>query len=207
VNYAQAGTVITCQLRTSISTQIAKEGDYIEATVSQPISLGGYSQIPAGTVVSGQVASAEAGRRLSRSGELTLAFNQLRLPNGVTVPITAHLSGGAGKYKENNQGQFRGEGTKAKLGQTAIRGGAGAGLGAALGTGVGAIAGGGYGAGRGAWSGAAIGGGIGVGDMLLRKGRDVTIPSGTPLNVELDQPAPIPDANGTVQQPATQGVF
>jgi hypothetical protein len=43
--------------------------------------------------------------------------------------------------------------------------------------------------------------------MLLRKGREVTIPSGTSLNVELDQPVAIPDANGTVQQPATQGVF
>jgi hypothetical protein len=207
VQYAQAGTVIQCQLRTSISTQVAKEGDLVEAAVSQPVALGGYGSIPAGTVVSGQVASAEAGRRLSRSGELTLAFTSMRLPNGVTVPITAHLSGGAGKYKENNQGQFRGEGVKAKLGQTAIRGGLGAGLGAALGTGVGAIAGGGRGAGMGAWSGAAIGGGLGAGDMLLRKGRDVIIPSGTPLNVELDQPVALPDANGTVQQPATGGVF
>ena len=207
VQYAQAGTVIPCQLRTSISTQVAKDGDYIEATTSQPIPLGGYSSIPAGSVVSGQVANAESGRRLSRSGALSIAFNQLRLPNGVTVPITAHLSGGAGKYKENNQGEFRGEGGKAKLGQTAIRGGVGAGLGAALGTGLGAIAGGGHGAGMGAWSGAAIGGGLGVGDMLLRKGRDVVIPSGTSLNVELDQPAAIPDVNGTVQQPATQGVF
>lgn len=74
-----------------------------------------------------------------------------------------------------------------KVGQTAIRGGLGAGLGAGLGTAVGAIAGGGHGAGMGAWSGAAIGGGIGVADMLLRKGRDVIIPTGTNIQVQLDQ--------------------
>ncbi len=207
VAYAQAGTSIQVALRTSISTQIAKEGDFIEAAVTQPVQLGGYSSIPAGSVVAGQITSAEAGRRLSRSGALSITFNQLRLPSGVTVPIQAHLSSGAGKYKQKNDGQLRGEGGMAKVGQTAIRGGLGAGLGAALGTGVGAIAGGGHGAGMGAWSGAAIGGGVGVADMLLRKGRDVTIPSGTDMEIQLDQPVSIPDANGTVQQPASGGVF
>jgi hypothetical protein len=207
VTYAPAGTSISVALRTSISTQIAKEGDFIEAAVSQPVALGGSGSIPAGSVVAGQITSAEAGRRLSRSGALSIDFNQLRLPNGVTIPIQAHLSSGAGKYKQKGDGQFRGEGGMAKLGQTAIRGGLGAGLGAALGTGVGAIAGGGHGAGMGAWSGAAIGGGVGVADMLLRKGRDVTIPSGTEMEIQLDQPVSIPDANGTVQQPASGGVF
>jgi hypothetical protein len=207
VAYAQAGTTISVALRTSISTQVAKEGDFIEAAVTQAVPLGGYASIPAGSVVAGQITSAEAGRRLSRSGALSITFNQLRLPSGVTVPIQAHLASGVGKYKEKDNGQLRGEGGKAKLGQTAIRGGLGAGLGAALGTGVGAIAGGGYGAGMGAWSGAAIGGGLGVGDMLLRKGRDVTIQSGTTMDIQLDQPVTIPDTNGTVQQPATGGVF
>ena len=207
IAYAQAGTTISVALRTSISTQVAKEGDFIEAAVTQAVPLGGYASIPAGSVVAGQITSAEAGRRLSRSGALSITFNQLRLPSGVTIPIQAHLSSGVGKYKEKENGQLRGEGGKAKLGQTAIRGGLGAGLGAALGTGVGAIAGGGHGAGMGAWSGAAIGGGLGVGDMLLRKGRDVTIQSGTTMDIQLDQPVSIPDANGTVTQPATGGVF
>ncbi len=207
VAYAQAGTTISVALRTSISTQIAKEGDFIEAAVTNSVPLGAYGSIPAGSVVAGQITSAEKGKRLSRSGALSISFNQLRLPNGVTVPISAHLVSGAGKYKEKNGNQLRGEGGMAKIGQTAIRGGVGAGLGAALGTGVGAIAGGGYGAGMGAWSGAAIGGGIGVADMLLRKGRDVTIPSGTTMDIQLDQPVSIPDAGGTVQQPATGGVF
>lgn len=45
------------------------------------------------------------------------------------------------------------------------------------------------GAGRGAWSGAAIGGGVGVLDsLILRKGKNVTIASGTPMSLQLDAP-------------------
>jgi hypothetical protein len=45
------------------------------------------------------------------------------------------------------------------------------------------------GAGRGAWSGAAIGGGVGLADsLLLRKGKNVDIHSGTPIQLQLDAP-------------------
>lgn len=205
VSYAQAGTVMPAALKTSISTQVAKAGDYIEAQLTQPIPLGGAGSIPAGSVVSGQITEAKAGGRLSRSGALSIAFNQLRLPSGVSVPITAHIVGGVGKYNEKGNGTMRGEGMTAKLGQGLLRGGLGAGLGAGLGTAVGAIAGGGHGAGMGAWSGAAIGGGVGVADMLLRKGRDVVIPSGTPLQVQLDQAVSIPEGGGPSMP--TTGVF
>ncbi len=47
----------------------------------------------------------------------------------------------------------------------------------------------GVGAGRGAWSGAAIGGGLGLADsLLLRKGKNVVITSGTPIQLKLDAP-------------------
>ncbi len=108
------------------------------------------AQPPSGTVVSGQITEAKAGRRLSRSGSLSIQFNDLRLPGGASFPISAHLLGSIGRYKDVNAVE-RGEGWKAKLGQLALRGG-GAGLGAALGTGLGAIVDGGGGAGTGAWA-------------------------------------------------------
>lgn len=82
---------------------------------------------------------------------------------------------------------------EAKVGQFLLRAGGGAGLGAALGTGLGAIAGGGNGVGRGAWGGAAIGGGLGGLDMFLRKGRDVIIPSGTQMQLQLEEPLNLPE--------------
>lgn len=203
--FVPAGTVLPVSLQTAISTQVAKPGDYIQATISQNVSLGGRGYIPAGTQVVGTVSDSEAGRRLSRSGELSLQFNSLRLPSGQQIPITAHLQGSLGKYANKGTGTndvYRGEGWGAKLGQTAIRGGLGAGLGAGLGTAVGAIAGGGHGAGMGAWSGAAIGGGIGLADMFLRKGRDVIVPAGTNIEIQLDQPA---DLGGGGPPPVYRG--
>ncbi|MBS2000678.1 MAG: hypothetical protein U0103_00840 [Candidatus Obscuribacterales bacterium] len=190
------GLVIPIDLRTAISTQVAKAGDFIEATVNQNIPLNGSGYLPAGSVISGQVTEAKAGRRLSRSGSLSIAFNNLRLPSGASFPMTAHLVGSIGRYKDVN-GVERGEGWKAKLGQLALRGVGGAGLGAALGTGLGAIVNGGSGAGTGAWAGAAFGGGLGAMDMLLRKGRDVIIPSGTEMKLQMDQPLNLPLPGGS----------
>ena len=198
VAMAPAGLSMPISLKTSISTQVAKAGDMIEAQISQTMYLGNGT-IPAGSVVEGTITEAKDGKRLSRSGELSIKFNRLRTPDGIETPITAHLVGGIGKYTDEGSDQsdtVKGEGWKAKVGQTAIRGGVGAGAGAALGTALGAIAGGGRGVGRGAWGGAAIGGGVGAASMLMRKGRDVIIPSGTQMNLQLDAPATLAGGGG-----------
>ena len=190
---APAGTVIPAMLKISISTDVAQNGDLVEASILDAIPLQNGS-IPAGSTLLGQITEARQSGRLSQSGHLGMKFTSLRTPDGVSSPIQAHLTGLVGKYKLNGKGDdafLHGEGGKAKLGQTLIRGGVGAGAGAALGTAVGAIAGGPFGAGTGAWSGAAIGGGIGVGDMALRKGREVKLESGTRMQIQLDQPATI----------------
>lgn len=189
VMYAPAGLVMPVSLRTSISTQAAQSGDLIEAALTEPVNLGD-SSIPAGAVLVGQITEAKAGGFLGRSGMLGIKFNRLRTPDGVETPISAHIQGGIGKYADTQGDVIHGETWKNKVGQVALRGALGAGAGAALGTAVGAIAGGsGRSTGRGAWSGTAIGGGVGVVDSLvLRKGRDVTIKGGTPMQVQLDAP-------------------
>lgn len=190
VVYAPAGLVMPVALRTSISTQAAQAGDLIEANLTDAVNLGD-SNIPAGTVLVGQVTDARAGGFMGRSGMLGVKFTSIRMPDGAQVPITAHVVGGIGKYTDgNNDGVVAGETWKTKVGQGAIRGAVGAGTGAALGTAIGAIAGrSGRATGRGAWSGAAIGGGLGVAQsLLLRKGKEVTIQSGTPMQVQLDAP-------------------
>jgi hypothetical protein len=191
VTYAPAGLVIPIRLQTSISTQVARAGDLIEAQVSQTMYLGD-AQIPAGSVVVGEVTDSAKGGRFEKSGRLGIKFNRLRTPDGAETPISAHLVGGIGKYTGvggASADEVKGETWKAKVGQTAIRGAVGAGLGAALGTAVGAIASHGHGVGTGAWSGTAIGGGLGVADgLILRKGRDVVLQSGTPMQLQLDAP-------------------
>lgn len=195
VSYIPAGMVIPVTLSTAVSTNVARPGDMVQATLSQNVNLGD-SIIPAGSIVTGRVTDAKAGGFLGRAGMLTFKFNSLRTPNGMEVPMSAHIVGGLGKYAEvgSQSDTFAGETWKNKAGQTAMRGVIGAGAGAALGTAIGAIASHGHGytgrgIGRGAWSGAAIGGGVGVADgLLLRKGKQVNISSGLPLQLQLDAP-------------------
>lgn len=196
VVYAPAGLVLPVALRTSISTQAAQSGDLIEANLTDAVNLGN-STIPAGTVLVGQVTDARAGGFMGRSGMLGVKFNTMRTADGQQVPITAHIVGGIGKFAETGEDTFKGETWKTKVGQGAIRGGIGAGTGAALGTAIGAIAGrSGQATGRGAWSGAAIGGGLGVAQsVFLRKGKEVTIKSGTQMQVQLDAPVSLSGAN------------
>lgn len=222
--YMPAGMTLSASLATSISTEAAKPGDFVQATLTQPITLA-EGIVPSGTIIEGHVVEAKAGGFLGRSGRLTVKFDRLRTPSGASAQLAAHVVGNFGNYKQiaNGSGSFAGEGMGTKVGQTLIRGAIGAGAGAALGTAVGAIAGRGQqrvafrpvygpyghqmspvgyvpqvrggaasGAGRGAWSGAAIGGGAGVAQsLLLRQGKDVVIPSGTQVQLQLDGPATI----------------
>ncbi|MBZ0187663.1 MAG: hypothetical protein K8F91_15560 [Candidatus Obscuribacterales bacterium] len=188
VVYAPAGLVIPATLRTSISSNVARAGDIIQAEVSQAIILGD-SQIPVGTTLIGQVSDADAGKFLGRTGSMSITFTRLRTPDGQETPISAHILGGVDKYEpiDDQSASFKGETWKGKAVQAGVRGLVGAGTGAALGTAVGAIAGGARGAGKGAWSGTAIGAGVGVAQsLLLRKGSNVTIASGTPIKLQLD---------------------
>ena len=220
--YVPAGMMLEAQLQTAISTEAAKPGDLVSAVMNQPIQLGN-GVLPSGTVLEGTVETAKSGGFLGRAGRLTIKFNRLRTPNGLSVPMAATISGDLGKYHQtgDNSNSFAGEAMGTKVGQAALRTAIGAGAGAALGTAVGAIAGrgrtnvsyqpqyvplshgyvmqAGYaprngsgaarGAGRGAWSGAAIGGGVGLADsLILRKGKNVNVPSGTPIKLQLDAP-------------------
>ena len=207
VSYVPAGLVLPVQLSTSISTDVAKPGDLISATLADPVNLGN-SVIPAGSTITGRITTAKSGGFLGRAGMLGVKFNSLRTPNGVEVPMSAHVLGGIGKYTEiaAQSDTFAGETWKNKVGQTALRGTLGAGVGAGIGTAIGAIAGSGSyrhgrAIGRGAWSGAAIGGGLGVADALvLRKGKNVTIASGTSMQLQLDAPM-------TISQSVQMGAF
>lgn len=202
--FIPAGLSIPVRLSTSISTDAAQPGDMVEAKLSQPVQLAD-TMIPEGTTVVGTITSAKSGGFLGRAGMLTIKFNRLRLMNGQEFPMSAHIVGDIGKYTQTANGSdtVAGETWKNKVAQTVGRGVIGAGVGAALGTAVGAIAGAGQrqpwwmgghslagqDAGRGAWSGAAIGGGVGAADgLILRKGKQVNIASGTSLNLQLDSP-------------------
>ncbi len=188
-----SGLVLPISLDTSISTQAAKPGDYIQAHISQNITLGGAGYLPGGTVVTGTVIASKAGRRGERSGSETIAFTQFRLPNGLLIPISAHLVGDIANYKNPGNDTFAGEGLGTKVLNLGLRTSASAGMGAVLGMGIGGISDGARGLGSGAWSGMAMGAGVGALESLVwRRGRDVLVHAGTQMQLQLDEPVEIP---------------
>jgi hypothetical protein len=200
VVYIPAGMTIPVTLSTSLSSEMARTGDPIEARISQTVNLGD-AVIPQDSVIIGQVTEAVPGQRMSHSGHLGLKFTKLRTPDGTETPITAHIIGGIQKYGEigTNSDLYQGETFKTKATKAAVHGAIGAGAGALLGTTIGAIASHGYGTGRGAWSGAALGGALGVAEsLLLRKGSDVKIQPGENLTLQLDAPASIAVTSGNL---------
>jgi len=191
VIYIPAGMMLPVSLSTSVSSTTARAGDKLEAKLAEDVNLGDAT-VPAGSVLTGTITDAIAGQRMGKSGSLGLKFTRLRTPDGAETPITAHIIGGLEKYDQVSaeSGLYKGEGTKKKVEQAALRGALGAGAGALLGTTIGAISSHGYGTGRGAVAGTIFGGAIGVADsLLLRKGSDINVGSGQMLKLQLDAPA------------------
>jgi hypothetical protein len=196
--YIPAGMTLPIVLQTALSSQTCRPGDPVQATLARPIVLG-ENQIPANSLILGQIADAAPGAEMSHSGQMILHFNTLQTPAGVNVPISAHIIGRLGKYEATNDGRpdsFHGESTEHKIEDAAIRGAIGVGSGAILGTVVGAIASRGYGTGRGAVAGLTIGGALGVADsLMLRRGSDINVQSGQALTLQLDAPAQLNSAD------------
>jgi hypothetical protein len=191
--YIPAGMTIPVTLRQGLSSEYARPGDIIEATIAEDVNLGDTS-IPQNSEVLGQVTSASPGARMSHTGILGLKFNKIRTPDGLETPIEAHIIGGIAKHQVGSPDSnvYVGEGTSGKIKNAALHGAIGAGAGALAGTAIGAIASHGYGTGRGALAGMTIGGALGVAEsLLLRKGANVHIASGNVLKLQLDAPATI----------------
>jgi len=179
-----AGTEMHATLDTPLSSKTSRVGDEFTATVNQPvISQNGVVAIPAGARVRGQVSNIEEGKVLASvrgKARLDLKFNELVLPNGTTLPITASLLG-VGQKTGAKADEEGGVSDKTQGKEVAKDVGIGAGLGtvagllfgsAVKGLAIGAIAGGGY--------------------VLATQGRDVQIPAESQMNLRLDHQLSVP---------------
>jgi len=159
-----SGQEIDVRLERSLSSDTAQVEDRFEATTVVDLYEGNRVLIPAGSVMRGVVSSVDRASRTERKGSLTVAFDQVTV-RGRDYPM-------------------RGRVTQA-LESEGIRGEAGK-IGA--GSAVGAIIGGIIGGVKGAVLGVLIGGG---GTIAATEGKDVTLPPGTILRVQFDQPPDI----------------
>jgi hypothetical protein len=189
-----AGTKILLQLRSPINTKSAKPGDGVYLDSTFPVVVGNRVMIPSGVYVQGVVDRVERAGRVKGKAQLDMHFTSIIFPNGSVVEVPGMVNNLPGATEQSVKND--GEGTveqnpnktrnAGKVGQVAIPTG---------GT-IGAIGG--------IHSGHPIGGGLaGVGAGLaamglatvFTRGADVNIPNGTQVEMVLQRPLYLEDAN------------
>jgi len=174
------GTHLPLVLQNTISTKTAEPGDPLYFETTYPVVVNNRILIPVGSYVRGTLTEVKRPGRIKGRGELHVRFDELTLPNGYTVNLTASLATtGAreGEEVDREEGSVKSDSTKGQdIGTVATTGGAGAG--------IGAIAGGAKGAGLGAGVGAAAG----LAAVLLTRGRELELPRGTTVDIVFERP-------------------
>jgi hypothetical protein len=173
------------RLNEPLNSSTARIGDRFSANVVEPIYAGGGVEVvPVGSKVWGQVTQVNrAGRRTP--GNITVAFNQIEMPNGATSAINGSLTTlQADNVNADNEGTVKG-GSNTKRDAVFIGGGV------ATGAIIGAIAGGG----KGAAIGGILGGALGTGARVLEKEKEAEVKSGTEFGVILNRSVSLPGRN------------
>jgi len=173
----QAGTVIPVTLTSRISTKYAKDGDGIYGKTAFPITVDNKIVIPEGSYVRGKITEVKRPGRVKGKGELTLNFQTLVLPSGLTIPIYTSLGGAGTAGERKGEATVQGDSNKSEDAKTV-------GTTAAEGALIGVIANRGTGAAVGGAGGAAVG----TAAVLLTRGKDLVLEPGTMIEIVLDRP-------------------
>ena len=162
-----AETPITVVLTSTISSRVAKPGDEFEATVAEPVVVGGRTAIPKGAHATGTVTDAKKQGTFKGAAVLAVRLTRVEI-RGMGYTISTDTYGGTQKGKGK---------------RTAVVTGGGAAVGAL----IGGLAGGG--------KGAAIGAGVGAGGGLAASGatggKNVEFPSESSITFKLKGPITI----------------
>ena len=161
------GTPIHVTLDQAITSDQNRPGDHFEATVSEPVVIGGKTIIPQGAYAEGLVVDAQRSGRLKGRARLQLVLE--------TVNVNGQ------NYDVRTSSSWRSGGSHKKHNWAWIGGGAGGG---AL---IGALAGGG----KGALIGGPVGAGAGTAVAFFTGKKDIHLRAETPLTFKLAGPLTI----------------
>ena len=134
-----ADAVLGLQVERTISSELARVEDRVEARVTRDVRVSDRIAIPAGATVRGSVTEVDCGGKVSGRARLAIRFHTIVLSDGTELALKTDAI--------VREGESNGKESAAKVGGAAIGGailGAilGGGKGAAIGAGVGAGAGG-----------------------------------------------------------------
>jgi len=173
-------TRIPLSLISSLDTKHSKEGDRVNLETRLPVSIDGRIVIPRGSFVTGTVIRITTPGRGHGKGELTIRFETLTLPNGITRAIQSAVAGadGAVGAVDRESGKISGE---RNAGDDARTADGRANAGAAAGSLAGAVTG------AGSQVGWVAGAAAGAASVLVSRGPDVALRPGTILEMTLDR--------------------
>jgi peptidoglycan hydrolase-like protein with peptidoglycan-binding domain len=157
-----AGSVIIVRTTGPLESVSARTGQTFETSVDESVGVNDYTVIPAGSRIRGVINLARPATR-QQSGVIEVVFDRLTLPDGSAIPITGKLTSTDSVERRQIETD-----PNARVVLVGGRGGIGA---AIAGAGTGRSANNVF---------SALGG-------LLSEGRDVNVPAGTPLAVELER--------------------
>lgn len=163
-----ANTAIVAALGQTIATDKNKVGDKITLRTTEPVTVGGAVAIPPGATIRGEVTHIDPAGRIAGGAELTLGFHELVLADGTSLPITCEpfVLKGKGQAKES----------ALEVGGGAVAGG---------------VVGGVLGGKKDIAKGAAVGAVLGTGVAIATKGKQIVLPVGQKLNVNVTEPVTI----------------
>ncbi len=180
-----SGTRILLNMINSVSTKNAMVGDRIYLETAFPVMASGRVVVPQGSWVTGTVIEVKRPGRVKGRGELSVRFDSLTLPNGVSRTFHSGLGGLDGRAEETldrEHDSIKSAGNKQGDANTVIDSTlAGAGIGSAIGAAAGHVGGG-------AGVGVAAGAAAGLIGVLVSRGPDAMLTRGTNVEMVLDRP-------------------
>jgi len=167
------------RMNQTLNSQISRAGDRFQATVVTPVYASGVEVVPAGSIVEGRVITASPAQTRGREGQLAVQFDSVVVPDGTRHQLDGALTElqDARAGKVDAESEVRGNSSDKR--NVAYVGG---------GTVGGAVLGGAIGGGKGAGIGAIIGAGAGVAGVMLTRGNEAELRSGTEIGMVTARP-------------------
>jgi len=181
------GTHVLLRLVNSIDTRTAREGDYVYMRTASPIVANGQILVPADSYVQGVVSKVTRSGKVRGRAELGVRIETLTLAGGETIQVTPHpvsvdAEGTGQRVNPSSEHEIQqGKDTGKDAATIATTGGAGAALGGLTDR---------------SWTGAGIGAGagaaVGTAIVLLTRGHEVVLRTGSTMDVVFERAVPIP---------------
>jgi hypothetical protein len=87
------GNVVHARLVTRLNSSTAKQGDPVEALITEPLVVSNHLILPEGSVIKGSVVQVQPARRMGHNGQLRILFHQVAAPNGLEQKVETNLEG------------------------------------------------------------------------------------------------------------------